>query len=289
MPSYSHPCVFEDDEPVLLPGAPGGSVEAGALMVARAERGHCRLISFSPRHDLTVSTLPFGDMRRVVDIWCDEVRDLGARPHIRHVQIFGERSAVTGSSTAHPHGRVWAGESLPNVVAAEQVALAEWLASRRRCMLCEYLALELEERERVVLEMPDWIALVPFWAARPFEMLLLPRRHVPLLPDCDEAERTALADAVQRIALRYDRVHPAPLSYAMGFHQAPLDDGAHPEWHLHAHFYPSLPAVDTGGGVAAGFEYLASPRCVIVPESGAALLRANSEPHTSPSASRERG
>ena len=272
-PQYDGTFVFDNDYAALLPDTPAGGIDQGGLIVARSERGICRVVCFSPRHDLTISTMPRQQLRRVVDIWSEQCEYLGRRSLIRYVQIFENRGAMMGASNPHPHCQIWASESLPNVPAREQQALSRYETSHHSCMLCDYLKLERMGGERLVFENENFAALVPFWAVWPFETILLARRHAGALADLSDDERNALADALNRITARYDNVFGVPFPYSMGFHQQPTDGAPHREWHLHAHFYPPLLRSATVRKFMVGYEMLATPQRDITPESAAARLR----------------
>jgi len=282
-PAYTGAFVFDNDFPTLLPdtplGEPGasdrGDPEGGhdSLIVAQAERGICRVVCFSPRHDLTLSQMQQADIRKVVDVWTEQYRELGALPFINHVQIFENRGALMGCSNPHPHCQIWANASLPNEPEKENVSLESYRSVKGGCLLCDYLALERERGERLVVENGQFLALVPFWAIWPFEMMLIARRHVAALDELTGDERDGLADILKRLTARYDRLFEIPFPYSMGFHQRPTDGLPHPAWHLHAHYYPPLLRSATVRKFMVGYEMLAAPQRDITPETAAARLR----------------
>jgi UDPglucose--hexose-1-phosphate uridylyltransferase len=212
-------------------------------------------------------------IRRVVDVWAAQESELAAREDIRYVQIFENRGAMMGASNPHPHGQIWATEHIPDEPAAELTSQREYLAARGRPLLLGYLEMELKLRERIVAENDSWVALVPFWAVWPFETLLLPRKHVRTLNELDASGRDGLAAILKVVTAGYNRVFNAPFPYSMGFHGAPCDADEHPEWQLHAHFYPPLLRSATIRKFMVGFELLGSPQRDITPESAAETLR----------------
>lgn len=278
-PDYTGTFAFDNDFPALLPDAPRIEYADGDLLRARAEPGVCRVVCFSPRHDLTLSRMSPAALRAVVDMWADEFASLAARPEIRYVQIFENRGAAMGASNPHPHGQIWATASVPNEPAREHAALGVRRAAAGVCLLCEYLSLELARGERVVCENAGFVAVVPFWAVWPFETLLLPRRHVPSIDALDDAERNALGDLLKRVTTRYDNLFETPFPYSMGFHQHPTDGATHDAWHLHAHFYPPLLRSASIRKFMVGFELLGTPQRDLTPEQAAARLRATNERH----------
>jgi UDPglucose--hexose-1-phosphate uridylyltransferase len=189
------------------------------------------------------------------------------------VQIFENRGAMMGASNPHPHGQIWAVEHLPLNVAHEHDAQAEYYAANGRTLLADYLALELEEGTRIVVANDHFVGLVPFWAVWPFETLVVSRRPAGALPDLTPEERAGLADILKLLTTRYGNLFQVSFPYSMGFHQRPTDGEAHPEWHLHGHFYPPLLRSATVRKFMVGFELLAEPQRDITAESAAERLR----------------
>lgn len=272
-PRYEGTFVFENDYAALVPNTPESAIDEGGLIVARGERGMCRVLCFSPRHDLTISTMTWQQRRRVVDDWAEQYQELGTHALINYVQIFENRGAMMGASNPHPHCQIWASENLPNEPAKEQQSSASYKASHHACMLCDYLKIERTRGERMIFENEHFVALVPFWAIWPFEVMLISRNHLGALPDFTEAERDGLAEALKRITARYDNLFDVPFPYSMGFHQRPTDGAPHPEWHFHAHFYPPLLRSANVRKFMVGYEMLGTPQRDITPESAAATLR----------------
>lgn len=276
-PKYQDTFIFDNDYAALLPNIPPGLIHSDKLIRAEAERGICRVICFSPRHDLTISNMKLADLTRVVDIWGDQYRELGAIDWIKYVQIFENRGLMMGASNPHPHCQVWANETLPNYPASEQNAQSEFRKQHGKCLLCEYQRLEIENGVRTVCSNDSFIALVPFWAVWPFEVIVLSREHLTGLDQLSGRAQRGLADILKRITSRYDNVFGVPFPYSMGFHQRPTDGQEHSEWHLHGHFYPPLLRSATIRKFMVGYEMLASPQRDIAPERAAERLREASE------------
>ncbi|MSV29808.1 MAG: UDP-glucose--hexose-1-phosphate uridylyltransferase [Bryobacterales bacterium] len=272
-PPYPGVFVFENDFAALKSGTSPHSQNEGGIIVARAERGICEVVCFSPRHDISLSNMTASDVRGVVDTWVERYVDLGGRDFIRNVQIFENRGEMMGASNPHPHGQIWATEELPTEVAKECGKLAAYRAEKRSCLLCDYLTLEIRASERLVCENDDFAVLVPFWAVWPYETLVLSKRHITAMDKLSDPGRDGLADILVRITARYDRVFDAPFPYTMGFHQRPTDGEPHEECHLHAHFYPPLLRSATVRKFMVGFEMLGMPQRDLTPEAAAERLR----------------
>jgi len=272
-PSYEGTFVFDNDFSALLPDTPEGGFAEAELLVAKSERGLCRVVCFSPRHDLTLARMDTGDIRAVVDTWAAQYAELGALPFVNHVQIFENRGAMMGASNPHPHGQIWAGESVPDESATELEAQAEYFKTHGTSLLGDYLSLESERGERLVYGNEHFVALVPFWAVWPFETLVVSRRQVSSLDLLTGEERDSLADLLRHLTTRYDNLFRVPFPYTMGFHQSPTDGRAHEGCHLHAHFYPPLLRSATVRKFMVGFELLGMPQRDVTPEQAALRLR----------------
>jgi UDPglucose--hexose-1-phosphate uridylyltransferase len=266
-PRYDSTFVFDNDFPTLLPDTPADRLENG-LLIAESERGVCRVVCFSPDHSLTLARMPVEQIRPVVDTLAAEYQDLMARPWIRHVQIFENRGEMMGCSNPHPHGQIWANETAPNEVVTESESLREYRKAHASCMLCDYAALEEKLGERIVFGNASFVAVVPFWAVWPFEIMMLSRRHVSDMDGLTDAERNDLAATMKGIGARYDALFGVPFPYTMGFHQ-----GEDEECHFHAHYYPPLLRSATVRKFMVGFELLAMPQRDLTPESAAERMR----------------
>jgi len=272
---YTGTYVFENDYAALKLDAPRFSNDEGGkgLVVAEGESGVCRVICFSPRHDLTLAKMSVEEIRAVVDVWSEQYVELGARDDIGYAQIFENRGAMMGASNPHPHGQIWASRSVPNEVVAELGGQQAYWAEKHEVVLCAYLAMEEALGERLVEVNPGFVAVVPYWAVWPFEVMILPRRHMTQLQEMTDTERLDFAAILQAVAATYDQVFDTPFPYSMGLHPAPCDGNQHPEWQFHAHFYPPLLRSAAIRKFMVGFELLGGPQRDITPESAAETLR----------------
>jgi len=274
-PQYGSTFVFENDFAALKPRISRErlDVEAMGLLVAETEPGICRVICFSPRHDLTLATMGLEDIELVVHTWVGQFRELGGLDDIHHVQIFENRGAMMGASNPHPHCQIWATSSIPEAPSKELTTQRAYLQAHGRCLLCDYVALEERQKTRVVSQNADFVAVVPFWAVWPFETLVCSRRHLGCMTEFGPEEVRSLSDILHRVTSTYDKVFGVPFPYSMGFHQSPTDRQDHPEWHFHAHFYPPLLRSATVRKFMVGFEMLGTPQRDITPEIAAERLR----------------
>ena len=274
--NYTSTWVFTNDFPALLPDATTSDAPAG-LFRADAVAGTCRVICFSPHHGRTLPELSRPAIAAVVKTWISETRTLGET--YRWVQVFENKGAAMGCSNPHPHGQIWALDALPSEVAREDAHQRRYFDAQGSPMLYDYAAHESREGQRVVVENPHWLAVVPYWAAWPFETLILPRAKRQRLTDLTSAEVAGLADLMKRLFTRYDNLFETSFPYSFGWHGAPFDDACHDHWQLHAHVYPPLLRSATVRKFMVGFEMLGEAQRDLTPEQAARRLQACAETH----------
>ncbi len=272
-PHYESTYVFDNDFAALRPDPHAGSFAVGDLLRAHSEAGICRVICYSPRHDLSLGGLPQAAIRAVIDTWGEQFALLDAVPWINAVTIFENRGAMMGASSPHPHGQIWANQTVPQEIERETAAQRRRFAETGSCLLCDYAAVEVGRGERVVAANAHFLVVVPFWATWPFETLVLPRAHAASVDALSGAARDDLAALLGRLATGYDALFGVSFPYTMGLHQRPSDGAAHPYWHLHAHFYPPLLRSATVRKFMVGYELLAGPQRDLTPEAAAGKLR----------------
>lgn len=281
---YDHAFIFTDDltAPIgsEVPFSGNGKNDGGLLQAGPAD-GVGRIVSFSPRHDLTLSEMDLSDIRRIVDLWAEQYAELA--PRYRWVQIYENKGALAGSSHPHPHGQIRAESFLPSEPAKEDVQQARYFAEHKRSLLSDYLEEELKTGERIVEVNEHWAVLAPWWSARPFELLLIPRRAVQSLPELKSAERDALADILKKTLTRYDNLFETFFPYSMGWHGRPGGENSGKEdfshWQLHAHFYPPILQESATDRPSAGYAMLTEARSHITAEQTAERLRGCSTLH----------
>jgi len=251
-PDYTDTFVFTNDFSSLLPDIPEGRINENDLFVAKSEQGICKVICFSPKHNLTVPLMEINKIRNVVELWIDEYVDLGRKDFINHVQIFENKGNMMGCSNPHPHCQIWAQSDIPVEVAKEQSQLSAYYEEHSRTLLTDYLEAELRKKERIICSNTSFVALVPYWAVWPFETMIVSRRNISNLAELVDDEKN---------------------------HLAPTDGKKHPEWHLHMHFYPPLLRSATVKKFMVGYEMLANPQRDFTAEQSALRLQEQSDKH----------
>jgi UDPglucose--hexose-1-phosphate uridylyltransferase len=278
-PHYTATFSFENDFAALQKDVEKTSVNEKELLVAETETGICHVICFSPRHDLTLAELEFEDVVSVVKKWQEEYKSLGSLPDINHVQIFENKGEIMGCSNPHPHGQVWAQESIPVESAKEYIQQQVYFKKHGRLLLQDYMQIEMEKDERVVYENSSFVLVVPFWACWPFETMILPKRVINNILQLTEKEVHDYADILKVLTVKYDNIFKTPFPYSAGIHQAPTDGRAHEEIQMHMHFYPPLLRSASVKKFMVGYEMMANPQRDITPEKGAEVLKNSSTIH----------
>ena len=273
-PKYADTFVFDNDFSALLPDSPDLSIESDSLFLAESERGVCKVICFSPRHDHSVPDMSLNGVSQVVQVWQNEYNSFKTNSDIAYVQIFENKGAIMGCSNPHPHCQIWASSSLPMEVEKETRSQREFLQEHGQPMLLRYVERELDIKIRVIYENEDFVVVVPFWAVWPFETMILPKERCRSIAEFSSDQVRSFADAYRTLTKVYNQVFACDFPYTAGIHQAPVTAGDHDEWQLHMHFYPPLLRSATVKKFMVGYEMLATPQRDITAESAAETLRA---------------
>ena len=278
-PDYQDCYVFGNDFGALLPDSPDAPASSNPLFQTQGVRGLSRVICFSPDHSKTLPELPLANIRTLVDTWDAQLEELG-KDYI-WVQAFENKGATMGCSQPHPHGQIWANSFLPNEIARKDQHLKAYYSEQGSNLLVDYVAAELAEQTRVVVETQHWVAVVPFWAAWPFETMLLPKTHIRRMHELSSAQRDDLALAIKQLTSRYDNLFKCSFPYSMGWHYAPfVNDGSDVDhWLLHALFYPPLLRSASVRKFMVGYEMLAESQRDLTAEQAAQMLRDVSDTH----------
>ena len=277
-PDYKTTFVFNNDFPALHPDIPDIYLRLdNDLLIAHTEQGICRVLCYSPKHNLTLSEMEEDEIVNVINAWIEEYMDLLKLSFINYVLIFENKGELMGTSNPHPHCQIWAEKTIPVEPKKEFENSLNYFLKNKKCIICDYVNLELNLRERIVCENPDFVALVPFWAIWPFEVILIPKRHLNSLPEMEQSEVKNFAKILKNILVKYDNLFEISFPYSFGIHQKPKNK--YDEFHFHAHFYPPLLRSANIRKFMVGYEMFANPQRDITPEQAAEKLRNLAEIH----------
>ena len=275
---YTSPWAFDNDFPAVAADLDAGSVEVqatdpgepSALFKSEPVAGRCRVLCYHPDHSKTLANMTQEEALALVQLWASEVETL--RQSHQWVQVFENRGAMMGCSNAHPHGQIWAVDTLPSEGSKELAQQQAFYDAEQVALLEVYRAEEEQLAERVVIQQEHWTVLVPYWAIWPFETLLLPRRQIDHLDALTDSEQMSLAQVLTRLLRGYEALFDTSCPYTMGWHGAPGIAPA-PHWQLHAHFYPPLLRSASVRKHMVGYEMLSEAQRDLTPEAAAERLR----------------
>jgi UDPglucose--hexose-1-phosphate uridylyltransferase len=270
---YTGCYVFENDFAALLNEEVSFEHNQPDLFQLKPERGINKVVCFSPKHNLTLPEMEIHEIKEIIQTWAAQYIELGSHDFINYVQIFENKGAVMGCSNPHPHGQIWAQQTVPTQVEITQKNLRAYFEKNKSSLLKDYLDAELKLQERIVLENEHFVALVPFWATWPYETLLISKRHFGNIIAMSQEEIEAFAEILKGITVKYDNLFETSFPYSSGIHQAPTDRIAYPEWHFHIHFYPPLLRSASVKKFMVGYEMLGEAQRDSSPEQSAKILR----------------
>jgi UDPglucose--hexose-1-phosphate uridylyltransferase len=272
-PDYKSTFVFVNDYSSLVVDVEEEHLNINEIIKAETEQGICKVVCFSPRHDLTLTELSQDEIKNVVTAWQNEYDLIGSMNEINYIQIFENKGSVMGASNPHPHGQIWAQHSIPMEPLKEQNNFIKYYDVHKSTLLNDYLNIEREKKERIVFENKNFVILVPFWAVWPFETMIISKQSFQNILEFNEETKADFAEAIKVISSKYDKIFNVSFPYSSGIHMAPTDGKLHPEWHFHMHFYPPLLRSATIKKFMVGYEMLANPQRDITAEKSAEIIR----------------
>ena len=278
--NYESTYLFKNDFPALQNDVFAPNNSEDPLFQMSSASGECEVMCFHPKSNVTLPLMNIKEIKNVVKEWIDIV--LRRQSRYRWIQIFENKGEMMGCSNPHPHCQIWSSSFLPNEAATADRTQKQYFDKYQKCMLVEYAKKESKLGQRTVVENVHWIAVVPYWATWPYQVLLLPKRHVQRLPDLTEEEQETLAEIIKALLIKYDNLFEVSFPYSMGWHGAPTGqdlsrDNNH--WQLHAHYYPPLLRSATVRKFMVGYEMLAQPQRDLTAEQAAEKLRNLSNAH----------
>lgn len=272
-PEYKSTFVFTNDFSALLKDSPNYKFNTKNLLIAESEKGICRVVNFSPKHNLTLAEMNENEIKKIIYTWQNEFKDLASNSDINYVQIFENKGSIMGNSNPHPHGQIWAQKNIPAEPKKELKCFQQYYKKNKKSLLSDYLKLEIKLNERIVYQNDSFIALVPFWAVWPYETLIISKREIANILQFKKKELDDFANVLKIITVKYDNLFQISFPYTAGIHQAPTDGNEHKEWHFHMHFYPPLLRSAQIKKFMVGYEMLAEPQRDITPEFSAKILK----------------
>lgn len=278
-PDYQEPFVFTNDFAALQEEQVADVEQNSELFKSEPENGICRVVCFSPRHDLTLPEMEVVHIEKVIRTWIREYNELGSLPNINHVQIFENKGSVMGCSNPHPHGQIWAQKSLPTIVQKLDHQQKKYFEKHRATLLGDYVKAEMLKGERIIVQNQHFVCLVPYWAIWPYETMIISKRAVQSINQFSDEEIVDFAKILKILTTKYDNLFETSFPYSAGIHQAPTNSEDNSHWHFHMNFYPPLLRSATIKKFMVGYEMMAESQRDITAEQSADRLRNLSEIH----------
>lgn len=278
-PTYKDTFSFKNDFAALIEDQEHETFKDG-LLKAETEEGICKVVCFSPNHSLTLPLMSVKDIAKVVNLWQNEYLELGKKESINHIQIFENKGAIMGCSNPHPHGQIWAQNSIPEVVLKKQLQQQKYWEVNKKSLLSDYIQQEIALDERIILKNDHFVALVPYWAVWPYEAMIVPIKHYQHIGQLNNDGKIAFAEIIKGVTIKFDNLFLVSFPYSSGIHQSPTDK-EHPEWHFHMSFYPPLLRSAEVKKFMVGYEMFANAQRDITAEQAADTLKALDNNHYS--------
>lgn len=274
-PDYKDVFAFQNDFSALLPNDIPVEEFSGVngVIKAQTEKGICRVLCYSPRHDLTLADMDISAIGRVIQLWKEEYQTLAYHPSVSHVMIFENKGEMMGTSNPHPHGQVWATAHIPSLALQQLEAQQRYFAVHKDFLLQDYLRWELVQGDRIVCSNEEWIALVPFWAEWPFEVMVIPRHPIRSMIHLASAQQEGWASIQKDLLSRFDKLFGVSFPYSMGIYQEAVSATPFDGCLMHQVFLPPLLRSATVRKFMVGYELCAESQRDLTPEAAAQRLR----------------
>ncbi len=206
--------------------------------------GICEVVLYTPHHELSLADLSQNHILRLTEVWRERWSELSSIPGISYVYEFENRGEVIGVTLSHPHGQIYAFPFMPPRIERALASARDFHDREGTCLACSLIEEELRRDERIVASGGLFVALVPYWARWPYEVHLLPKRHLGSLADFSPEEMSGFASMLRRLLRGYDALFGYPFPYIMSLFPEPSDGQEHPYWHFRLEFYPPMRAAD---------------------------------------------
>jgi len=270
--------VFENRFPSLKSNPEAPAVESNELYPVRPAQGVCEVVLYSPNHNSSLAQEPIEQIYKLVLVWIDRFRELGALPFVKYVFIFENKGEAIGVTLHHPHGQIYAYPFIPPRIARELEQSAAYKQATGNCLFCDVVSEELRDSRRMVAENRSFVAIIPFFARWPYETHFYSRRHFQAIVEMSVDEQRDFAAMLKTLLAAFDKLFGISFPYMMVLHQRPVDDDSYDHYHFHVEFYPPMRTANklkflAGSETGAGMYINDS-----LPEVKAAELRSHVEP-----------
>jgi UDPglucose--hexose-1-phosphate uridylyltransferase len=201
----------------------------------------------TPRHEDILATLPLKGVNNVLHAYRERIIDLRRDQRLRYVLVFKNHGLAAGASLEHSHSQIIALPIVPKRVSEEIEGAKTYFNFKDRCVFCDIIRQELQQKRRIITENKSFLAIAPFASRFPFETWILPKTHYCSFEHMEislyEQAAQILSDTLQRI---YRVLNDPPYNFVIHTSSFPEVDAEHYHWHFE--IMPKLTKV-------AGFEW----------------------------------
>jgi UDPglucose--hexose-1-phosphate uridylyltransferase len=183
---------------------------------------------------------PVEQIYKLVRVWTDRFRELGALEFVKYVFIFENKGEAIGVTLHHPHGQIYAYPFIPPRISRELEQAKAHHQAAGKCLFCQIVSEEQRDSRRIVAQNDSFIAVLPFFARWPYETHLYSKRHYQALDDMSTDEKKDLASMLKAVLVAFDKLFNISFPYMMVLHQRPVDGESYDFYHFHVEFYPPL-------------------------------------------------
>lgn len=228
--------VLPNKYPALTPNPPKPRDPGSSLFRVGEARGVCEVLVETPKHEGDLYDLSLEHMVKVINMFREEYEKLSRLPYVEYVAEFRNKGKEIGVSLTHPHSQIYALPFIPPKIIAEIESFREYYEETGRCLLCDILAEERRLGKRIVYVNKLFTVLLPYYAMWPYEVHVIPHKHLGSLMDFSDEDSLYLADALRIVTATYNVLLEKDAPYIMVFHQNPTKK-KFDYYHMHIEFY----------------------------------------------------
>jgi UDPglucose--hexose-1-phosphate uridylyltransferase len=221
----------------------------------------------TPYHHKDLSDLLDEEVTSIISMCCRRALDLVKDKRFKYILVFKNYGPAAGASLEHPHTQLIALPMVPKNVIEEISGSQRYFGYHERCIFCDIIRQEIQEKIRIIDENKYFLSMCPFVSRFPFETWILPKIHNGYFCHMLPEEIPALASILKATICRLKKIFANP-AYNFVIHSSPVNgDGSSEGYHWHIEFMPKLTRV-AGFEWGTGFYLVPTP-----PELAAKLLR----------------
>ncbi|MDD5448997.1 MAG: galactose-1-phosphate uridylyltransferase [Candidatus Omnitrophica bacterium] len=209
--------------------------------------GAHEVIIDTPNHESEIADRDESQIRDMLWAYRDRSLDLRKDKRFKYILIFKNYGFTAGASLDHPHSQLIALPFAPKRVVGEIEGAEKYFGYRERCVYCDMIRQELQEKELTITENKSFLSFTPFVSRFPYETWIIPKEHVSDFPQIQVEGINDLASIFKDTLSRIKKLLNDP-AYNYILHSTPLDDLARDDYHWHIEIMPRITRV-------AGFEW----------------------------------